>query len=258
MPIARRFQRAAAEHNWFAAAIDLAIVVAGVFLGFQANNWNQDRLKRDLAKSYRSRLIQDLAATEGAAAASVRYYSDVRVHALAALAALDRPKVTLGTPFLIDAYDASQLWPRSAKHSTYDEILSSGDAELMGSPEVRDRISNFYWRMDGLLSLTVVSQPYRARMRSLMPYPIQSLIRTHCGEVLTDEGAGLIVPRLPPTCSISPPKNDIAAAVSQIWSAPGLKEDLTGNVVDLDSKLEQFRKVAEGSRELRDYLRKPS
>jgi hypothetical protein len=254
VPIARRFQRAAAEHNWFAVAIDLAIVVLGVFLGFQANNWNQERLKRDLAKSYRNRLIGDLAASEQAAIGSVRYYTDVRSHALAALGALDAPKATLGTPFLVDAYEAMQLWPRSGKHSTYDEILASGDAELMGPPVVRGRISNFYWRMDGLLSLTVVAQPYRARIRGLMPYPIQSMIQANCKEVLTDAGAGLVIPRLPPTCSISPPKKAVAAAVSQIWSAPGLKQDLTVVVVDLDSKLEQFRKVADGSRELRAYL----
>jgi hypothetical protein len=95
-------------------------------------------------------------------------------------------------------------------------------------------------------------------MRGLMPHPIQSLIRTNCGEALTDAGAGLVIPRLPATCSISPPENDVAAAVSQIWSAPGLKQDLTGVVVDLDSKLEQFRKIADGSHELRTYLQKIS
>jgi hypothetical protein len=100
-------------------------------------------------------LIEDLAIMERAMRASVSYYSDVRTHALAALEALDRPKRTLGTPFLIDAYQATQLWPRSAKHSTYDEILSSGDADLMGPPVVRDRISNFYWRM----------APFRKRRR---------------------------------------------------------------------------------------------
>jgi hypothetical protein len=145
VPIVRRFRKAAAQQNWFAVAIDFTILVAGVFLGLQANNWNQERLKRELAKSYRSRLIDDLTASERAAMASVRYYTDVRTHALAALTALNGPKEGLGTPFLIDAYEAMQMWPRSGKHSTYDEILSSGDAELMGSPVVRDRISNFYW-----------------------------------------------------------------------------------------------------------------
>jgi hypothetical protein len=245
-------------HGWREFLKEYAIIVLGVLTALaldQGVQWLQWRQKADQT---RSRLIEDLAASERAAVASTRYYADVRTHALAALTALDRPKERLGAPFLIDAYEAMQLWPRSGKHSTYDEIMSSGHAELLGPPVVRDRISNFYWRMDGLLSLTVVTQPYRARMRSLMPYPVQSLIQARCGEVLTDEGAGLVIPRLPETCSISPPKNDVAAAVSQVWSAPGLKQDLTGVVVDLDSKIEQFGKVADGSRELRAYLQKIS
>ena len=39
----RRIREHVAHHNWFAVAIDLAIVVIGVFLGTQASNWNQTR-----------------------------------------------------------------------------------------------------------------------------------------------------------------------------------------------------------------------
>jgi len=38
------------NHNWFAVAIDVVIVVVGVFLGLQANNWNQDRIERAVLK----------------------------------------------------------------------------------------------------------------------------------------------------------------------------------------------------------------
>ena len=36
----RRFRQHISDHNWFAVAVDLAIVVVGVFLGIQASNWN--------------------------------------------------------------------------------------------------------------------------------------------------------------------------------------------------------------------------
>ena len=35
-----RIRADAAKHNWFAVAVDLGIVGAGVFLGIQASNWN--------------------------------------------------------------------------------------------------------------------------------------------------------------------------------------------------------------------------
>ena len=44
--VIHRIREHVAHHNWFAVAVDLAIVVVGVFLGTQANNWNQDRIDR--------------------------------------------------------------------------------------------------------------------------------------------------------------------------------------------------------------------
>ena len=44
--------------------MDLAIVVVGVFLGTQANNWNQDRIDRSEAREYRAQIIDNLRANE--------------------------------------------------------------------------------------------------------------------------------------------------------------------------------------------------
>lgn len=44
--VVRRLREHIAELNWLAVAIDLAIVVAAVFLGTQANDWNQARADR--------------------------------------------------------------------------------------------------------------------------------------------------------------------------------------------------------------------
>ena len=37
------------QQDWAAVAIDLAIVVLGVFLGIQASNWNDERRNRRIA-----------------------------------------------------------------------------------------------------------------------------------------------------------------------------------------------------------------
>ena len=58
--VIRRIRAHVTAHNWFAVGIDLVIVVAGVFLGTQANNWNEARLEREQGRSYRERLIEDL------------------------------------------------------------------------------------------------------------------------------------------------------------------------------------------------------
>ena len=41
--ILRRFIRHVQDQNWFAVALDFVIVVFGVFMGFQVQQWNQER-----------------------------------------------------------------------------------------------------------------------------------------------------------------------------------------------------------------------
>ncbi len=43
LSIVRRLAQALREQNWFAFALEVAIVVTGVFLGMQANIWNEQR-----------------------------------------------------------------------------------------------------------------------------------------------------------------------------------------------------------------------
>lgn len=52
----------AARQNWFGVAVDLVILILGVFLGIQVNNWNQARLDREKGREFRQRLIGDIEA----------------------------------------------------------------------------------------------------------------------------------------------------------------------------------------------------
>ena len=101
--VIRRIRDHVATHNWFAVAVDLSIVIAGVFLGMQASNWNQERIERRQAREYRLMLIDDLDSNLANMANRKEYYRWVRDEALATLAALKRPSGELGEQFLIDA-----------------------------------------------------------------------------------------------------------------------------------------------------------
>ncbi|WP_310467133.1 hypothetical protein [Sphingomonas sp.] len=60
----RQIREHVTSHNWFAVLIDVLIVFVGVFLGIQANNWNQARLTETAARTDRMRLIEDLRTNE--------------------------------------------------------------------------------------------------------------------------------------------------------------------------------------------------
>src|SRR5215470_19130521 len=97
----RRFTERLRAHDWVAVAIELLIVVLGVFLGMQVTNWNAERLERRAARSYVERIREDLARNQRSLEGRIAYYIQVKKHALAALAAFEQPKENLGEAFLI-------------------------------------------------------------------------------------------------------------------------------------------------------------
>ena len=252
--VIRRIREHVAAHNWFAVGIDLAIVVVGVLIATQVSNWNEARHDRDKGKNYSVRLIEELRTTEQSMRAIKLYYTDTRDHALAALAVLRKQESDAGESFLVDAYQATQIFPRAARHATYDEILQSGSLELIGAPDLRARLSNYYWRMDGLVSLDTVSPPYRERVRTVMPYEVQQAIRTKCDEIITDLGNGLMAPRLPARCSPGLDPAVAAAAAAQIRAEPALANDLTRMIITLDTRILNFGRLEINAREVRHYM----
>ena len=58
-PLARVAQRIRA-HDWFTAAIEVAIVVLGIFLGFQVTQWNETRQNRQREVSLMLNVARDL------------------------------------------------------------------------------------------------------------------------------------------------------------------------------------------------------
>jgi hypothetical protein len=57
-----RISRHYKEQNWFAVSLELFIVFLAVFIGLQADNWNQERIAKETATTYYSRLIEDMRA----------------------------------------------------------------------------------------------------------------------------------------------------------------------------------------------------
>lgn len=235
--VIRRIRDHVATHNWFAVAVDLSIVIAGVFLGMQASNWNQERIERRQAREYRLMLIDDLDSNLANMANRKEYYRWVRDEALATLAALKRPSGELGEQFLIDAYQASQIQPWALKRNTYDEILSSGAMASIGNPLIRDEIGNYYVGAEVTGANIAALPPYREIVRRVMPYAIQQRVRSHCGERIAQGPRGATRIILPGACTLGLDEATVRQGVKQVHDWPSLALDLNRLLVDLDQKL---------------------
>ena len=237
--VIRRIREHVASQNWFAVGIDLAIVVAGVFLGTQANNWNEARIERAMATEYRHQIIDDLKDNETDMASRGAYYAAVRTHALAALESLNSPSKPRGEPFLIDAYQASQVWLRPLVRTGYDEMTGAGLTHGLGDRNLRSHLTNYYTQVRQFDVTALNTTPYRERLRRALPYEVQLAIRENCGERVTTLPNGAQIATFPDDCAPSLDQSVVASAVSRVEAAK-LHDDLTRQIADLDQKLSGF------------------
>jgi hypothetical protein len=166
----RRITEHVKSQNWTAIVIDFAIVVVGVFIGIQVSNWNEERQDASRTQSYYKRLLGDLESERRALLARLDYLAVTGEYGQSALAAFSVPANMHSSRFLIDAYQASQIWTYAVQRATYDEILASGIAEAIPDPVLRIQLANLFLNAELVRQVVVATTPYRQQIRFYMPY----------------------------------------------------------------------------------------
>lgn len=252
--VIRRIREHVSQHHWFAVAVDLVIVVLGVFLGMQVTNWNQARLERERGGEYRQRLIDELDANQEDFRQRAAYYRRVHDRGYAALQDLRRPQSADPVAFLFNAYAATNFLPRTTQRTTYQEILSAGATGTLGNESLVQRVAIYYFTLDTTTATIATLPPYRDRVRSGMPYEVQRAIRADCPEINFENRKGRPNVVIDVSCR---PKLDSALASSaarQVRSIPDIQFDLTRSLVDDDQKILQFQTMERNARKLRAIL----
>lgn len=142
----RRLARSLKEQNWMAIAIEFVLLVAGVFLGTQAANWNE-------ARNLQERKAAALMRMHDEARANIDYLrkrldvlnrgAPARQEGLRRLSAnawegADRARIAA-------AFDSLNYAPAlSPPRGVYDELISTGMFAELGDPRLRDAISSYY------------------------------------------------------------------------------------------------------------------
>lgn len=252
--VIRRIREHVATHNWFAVGIDLAIVIAGVFIGTQATIWNDRRNEHEQSRSYRSRLIGELDFNVRQYRQQIAYYKQVRGHGLAALDSLQSTGSRSGQDLLVDAYQTTQTDTTSAKRFIYDELVSAGLVNRLGAEEIQALTSDYYLLVEASERTLRETLPYRTVMRTVMPYPAQEMIRNRCGDITVYYERRIIGVRLPDVCDVKLDPALVAAGVARIRSQPAMVDDLTRYLASLHEKLDALEGVLDQTEQLKKTL----
>ncbi|MES2905344.1 MAG: hypothetical protein V4696_14265 [Pseudomonadota bacterium] len=252
--VVRRIREHVTTQNWFAVGIDLVIVVVGVFLGTQVNNWNEERLNRDRAADYRSRLVEELDFNARQYALQHAYYRQAKAYGLQALDDLAGRTPLEDNDFLIAAYQLTQMDTTRAKTGVYDEMKGSGLVDRLGDPETQAVASDFYLTVEVAQRSVEATFPYRTLLREAMPYPVQSRIRDACGDRNVFYQKRLVGIRLVVPCMLIIDPVEVATATKSVRAIPDLERQMTRYVASLDEKLVNLALGAQQARDFRNRL----
>ena len=248
--LVRRISAHFNEQNWFAVGLEIAIVFVGVFIGLQADTWNETRIGKSEAKTYYARLIEDLRAEESTRLGQIAYYQRTKQHGEAALLSLQRFDESLGEQFLIDVYQATQVWNYSTQRTTYDELLSGSIANAIPDATLRQQLANYYVALEGSEQRQLERTPFRDNLRGHMPHAVQSAVRKNCGDNFTFQSNYVMQLQLPESCELALDPQLVSKSVESLGSYTNLEVDLTRHLADVEGKLVSLESYLPPTREI--------
>ena len=139
----RRITKHVKDQNWFAVGLDFLIVVVGVFIGIQVNNWNVARGERADAAVVLERLEQDFEQILERADLSLSAH-DRNLKAAGRLILGIRSRVLEEETLLNDIGSASNFATFPGKSSTYAQLVSGGRLELIRSQDLRSALTEYH------------------------------------------------------------------------------------------------------------------
>jgi hypothetical protein len=148
--IPRRVAEHAKAQNWVAVALDLLIVVVGVFIGIEVANWNQARQDRQEERRYYGQLLVDLRGDLELFSQAERRADN---HDEAAQLVIDRlggkaPSQVSPGRMATALHYAGFIFIPYASRGTYNELVSTGNLRLLRNPELKTEIANYYATFD--------------------------------------------------------------------------------------------------------------
>ena len=141
--ILNRIGTALRERDWAAVAIEFAVVVVGIFVALQAENWNQERTNRELEQVYISRLADETRANLESLRQHEQIYEE-KVQFLFSLPDHNLDDAIQRDPdsFMHQLDNSAYIALPDLRSESYDELESSGRLALLRDARLRSSIAS--------------------------------------------------------------------------------------------------------------------
>ena len=235
------------QHDWTAVWIEVLIVVAGVFIGLQVSDWNEDRKDTARGREYLLRLHDELLQDAEGLTLISGFWTQVGSNGAAAMAYAEDGTLNQGSAWktLLAYYQASQVWPYRKPDVTFQEIRSTGSLLLIRNGELRAEVARHYSAGAGSQVTEVLGliPRYREHVRGLVPWKIQQYIWTHC---YASEGADQVLEE----CDSPVSEAEALAVLDRMRRSPELTAELRFWMVNVHNGLSLMRAIQAEARKL--------
>ena len=132
--------------DWGTVIIEILIVVVGIFLGLQVDDWNELRKERHRETRYLERLYEDLEQDIQTIRSSLDSYSARQDMGDFLLETIKNPELVRSDPsrFVTSIQLAAFTTPPAISDHTFEELKFSGDLVIIQDEALRSDLSKYY------------------------------------------------------------------------------------------------------------------
>ena len=169
--ILQRLATSIRKQDWVTVVIETLIVVFGVFIGLQVNNWNGERADRALERIYIERLTDDLSEDVRRIDWLINIY-ETKQRLLLVLRDGPVSAALAGDPkeAALDLSYTEWKGISGPRRGTYDELIGSGNLSLVQDVVLRNVLSDYYSQYSR--TTEIVAEPigdYKRRFAESVP-----------------------------------------------------------------------------------------
>ena len=180
--ILQRLATSIRKQDWFTVVIETLIVVFGVFIGLQVNNWNAARADKATGAAYLARIAVDIRSDEARLADTMQTWREDALQADIVVRFLEGEPMEDLTDWDVfqTIYYGAGWTPFSPNRVTYDELISTGKFGLVADPALRREIGDYYAALDDFAGFYSFQTPMREIVRSKYSPGVQAYMWESC------------------------------------------------------------------------------
>ena len=143
--ILKRMTASLKRQDWTMVAIEFALVVIGVLLGFQINAWGNERANAAAHRESTIRLLEEAESTIAYLKSAIAYEEGIADGLTLQLQAIADPRLRAAAPQDDQLFNRARgIVPMAPPTSAFDDIVSAGNLTAIGTPAMREAISAFH------------------------------------------------------------------------------------------------------------------